>query len=137
MGNLGGGLARLSVPGTPASISAPFADRELNGTQLLEELTALRAAGVTPAQLLTCDRALNTLQGMAARAAADELRQVAVQEFAPTPALAQLLVRWAQKVRLDGDVEVLRGHVHRLALNAALLAALWQAAARLSPRRSA
>jgi hypothetical protein len=115
--------------------SAPFVDRELNGTVLLDELAMLRQAGVGQGILESCSRILESLRGLENADAADQLRAIAVSEFAQAPALAQLLVRWAPKLRQDEDVESLLGHFRKLALTSALLQALWQAAARMNPRR--
>jgi hypothetical protein len=115
--------------------SPPFVDRELNGTLLLEELAGLKAAAVPQGRLTACERALRGLGGLHPAEAAEQLKRIALTDFAEAPALAQLLVRWASRIRMEGDAAALEEHFHRLAVTAALLGALWQAASRLVPRR--
>jgi hypothetical protein len=123
------------MPSRPSRVSAPFADRELDGTVLLEELANLRNAGVPQRALELCNQALESLSGLSASDAADQLRAVAFSDFPEIPALAQLLVRWATKLKRDEDVLALQGHFRKLALTSALLHGLWQAAVHLNPRR--
>ena len=115
--------------------SAPFSDRELNGTQLIAELSTLRGSGVTVSHLLACDQELKGIDALGPTEAAARINELAVSRFSDVPPLAQVLLRWARYVKLQGDPPAFREHFSRLALTASLLGAIWQAAAQLPPRR--
>lgn len=111
--------------------SAPFQNRELNGELLLEELSDLRQAQVQQKHLNDCVANLRTLDTSRVSAAAQQLKALASGRFAGQPALASLLVRWAAKLKSEHDVAVLLGHLERLALTAAMVAAVRRASERL------
>ncbi len=111
--------------------SAPFAGRELNGEQLLDELAELRTAQVSPRHLEELARSLRELEGRRAPEAASQLKQLALNRFAAQPALASLLTRWAGRLKADVDVPLLVGHLERLAIVSAVLGAFRKGAERL------
>lgn len=111
--------------------SAPFAGRELNGEQLLDELSELRAAQVAHKHLEDLSRSLRDLEGRRAPEAATQLKQLAVNRFSGQPALASLLTRWAGRIKADVDVPLLVGHLERLAIVSAVLGAFRKGAERL------
>lgn len=113
----------MTTPG-PGKLSAPFAHRELNGETLLEELADLRDAQVRQKQLEDCANALRGLNELRPGEAAARVRQIAGGRFQSQPALANLLVRWAAKVKSEADVEALAQHFRRLAVVGALVGAL-------------
>lgn len=111
--------------------SAPFASRELNGEQLLDELSELRNAQVSHRHLEDLARALKDVEGNRAPEAAALIKQLASSRFAGQPALGSMLVRWATKLKTDVDVAVLVGHLERLAIVSACLGAFRKGAERL------
>lgn len=111
--------------------SAPFASRELNGEVLVEELVDLRNAQIQARHLSDCVLALRDLEGTRVSEAASRLKQLASNRFSGQPALASLLVRWAAKLKTEHDVPLLVGHLERLALASALVAAVRRGSDRL------
>jgi hypothetical protein len=111
--------------------SAPFQNRELNGELLLEELSDLRQAQVQQKHLNDCVANLRSLAGSRVSEASQQLKALATGRFAGQPALASLLVRWAAKLKTEHDVSLLVGHLERLAITAAAVAALRRASERL------
>ncbi len=111
--------------------SAPFQNRELNGELLLEELSDLRLAQIQQKHLNDCVANLRGLAGMRVSEASQQLKALAAGRFAGQPALASLLVRWAAKLKTEFDVSLLVGHLERLALTGAVVAALRRASERL------
>ena len=111
--------------------SAPFQNRELNGELLLEELSDLRQAQVQQKHLNDCVANLRGLAGSRVSEASQQLKALASGRFAGQPALASLLVRWAAKLKTEFDVSLLAAHLERLALTAAVVAALRRATERL------
>lgn len=111
--------------------SAPFANRELNGELLLDELSDLRNAQVAQKHLEDLARALHELEGTRVAEAVIRLKQLAANRFAGQPAVASLLVRWSAKLKSELDVGLLVGHLERLALVSALLGAFRRGAERL------
>jgi hypothetical protein len=114
-----------------AQVSPPFANRELNGEVLLEELSELRMAQVHQKQLVDCVGALRELAGARASDATQRIKHLATSRFAQQPAMAALLVRWAGRLKSDVDVPLLVGHFERIALVGASVSALRRAAERL------
>jgi hypothetical protein len=112
-------------------VAPPFANRELNGEVLLEELSELRNAQVHQRQLVDCVSSLRELQGVRASEARDRIKQLATARFAQQPAMANVLVRWAGKLKSDVDVPLLIGHFERIAMVSACLSALRRASDRL------
>ncbi len=121
----------MSGPVPKRSLSPPFADRELNGDVLLRELASLRDAQVRQKQLNDCALALRQLPGLRVSETISKIRELASGRFQEHPALASLLVRWAAKLRVDEDVAALISHFERLAITAALIAAVRRGAERL------
>jgi hypothetical protein len=119
------------VAATHPQLSPPFASRELNGEVLLDCLDELRGAQVHQQHLTDCVTALRDLRGARVPDAVARLKYLAANRFAAQPALASLLVRWAQKLRGEADVGALVGHLERLALTAAIISALRRAAHQL------
>lgn len=111
--------------------SAPFVNRELNGEQLLDELSELRNAQIAQKHLEDLARALHELEGRRVAEAVLQLKQLASNRFAGQPAIASLLVRWSAKLKSEVDVGLLVGHLERLALVSALLGAFRRGADRL------
>lgn len=111
--------------------SAPFVNRELNGEQLLDELSELRNAQIAQKHLEDLARALHELEGSRVAEAVVQLKQLASSRFAGQPAIASLLVRWSTKLKSEVDVGLLVGHLERLALVSALLGAFRRGADRL------
>jgi hypothetical protein len=107
--------------GSRTSPSAPFASRELNGEQLLDELAELRNAQVSQKQLDDLSRALRDLEGRRVSEVVVQLKALASNRFAGQPALGALLVRWSTKLKSELDVPLLLGHLERLALVSAML----------------
>jgi hypothetical protein len=118
-------------PPPKAQVAPPFASRELNGEVLLDELSELRAAQVHPIHLNDCVVALRELSRLRSSEAGQRIKHLATSRFAAQPAMASLLVRWAQRLRSDVDVPVLVGHFERIAMVGACLSALRRAAERL------
>lgn len=118
------------------SLSPPFADRELNGEILLDELNDLRGAGVGPRSLIDCALALRELNGMMLAEAQAKLKAIAGGRFQTVPELASLLVRWSAKLKSERDVFELTSHFERLAMSSALFGAMGRGASRL-PHRGA
>lgn len=116
-----------SVPTAP---SASFAARELNGEVLLLELEKLRDAQVGARHLIDCAVALKSLRGARISDAEARLKQLASSRFQGQPALAALLLKWANRLKSEADVELLRGHLERLAGAGALIGAMWRVADR-------
>lgn len=114
-----------------AQPAPPFANRELNGEVLLEELSELRTAQVHHRQLVDCVTGLRELQGVRASEATARIKQLATSRFAQQPAMASLLVRWAGRLKTDVDVPLLVGHFERLAMVGATTNALRRACERL------
>lgn len=112
--------------------SPPFASRELNGQVLLEELAELRQAQVQQRHLDDCVANLRDLSGVRVSEAGARLRQLASGRFGSQPALARLLVQWAQKLRSEADVPLLVAHLQRLAIASAVLGALRRGTERLT-----
>jgi hypothetical protein len=116
----------------PQALSAPFAHRELNGEQLLEELRDLRGAAVNQKHLNDCAAVMvRELRGLPPTEAVLRLKQIAAGRFQAQPELAGLLVRWAGKLRTERDVVELCAHLFRLAAASALLGAIGRGSARL------
>ncbi|GEM_PF-2131459 len=111
--------------------SAPFVNRELNGEQLLDELSELRNAQIAQKHLEDLARALHELEGRRVAEAVIQLKQLASNRFAGQPAIASLLVRWSTRLKSEVDVGLLVGHLERLALVSALLGAFRRGADRL------
>jgi hypothetical protein len=111
--------------------SAPFASRELNGEVLLSELEELRSAQVQQRHLIDCVLSLRELPQTRMTEAAARLKQLAANRFAGQPALASLLVRWAQRLRSEADLPLLLIHLEQLALTSAIIGALRRATERL------
>ncbi|MDX2009261.1 MAG: hypothetical protein SFW67_03675 [Myxococcaceae bacterium] len=105
------------------SPAAPFANRELNGEQLLDELAELRNAQVSQKQLDDLARALKDLEGRRVSEVTTRLKALASNRYAGQPALGSLLVRWSTKLKSELDVPLLLGHLERLALVSAMLSA--------------
>jgi hypothetical protein len=120
----------MPQPPKPAP-SPPFANRELNGEVLLEELSELRNAQVHQRQLNDCVTGLRELTGVRATEAKERIKQLATARFAQQPAMANLLVRWAGRLKSDVDVPLLLAHFERIALVSASLSALRRASERL------
>lgn len=120
----------MATPGT-SQLSAPFAHREFNGETLLEELDALREAQVRQKQLEDCATTLRGLSGLRVAEATARLRQVASGRFQSQPAIANLLVRWAAKLRTEADVNALAQHFRQLAIVGALIGVLRRGGDRL------
>ncbi|MBK7863040.1 MAG: hypothetical protein IPJ65_31415 [Archangiaceae bacterium] len=114
-----------------AAPSAPFANRELNGDVLLEELSDLRSGQVLHRHLVECVKELRELGGARAVEAAAQLKALATGRFAAVPPLALLLTRWAGRLKADVDVPLLVGHFERLAMVGATLTVLRRSAERL------
>ncbi|MBL8951128.1 MAG: hypothetical protein JNK82_10150 [Myxococcaceae bacterium] len=114
-----------------AAPSPPFANRELNGELLLEEISELRNAQVPQRQLNDCVGALKDLMGTRASEASAHIKVLATARFAQHPAMAALLVRWASRLKTDVDVPLLFGHFERLARVSAAMSALRRASERL------
>ena len=108
-----------------AALSAPFANKELNGEQLLEELAALRVALVHQRHLNACADAIAALHEAPVAVAREGFRRHANGKFHREPALAGLLEAYAEKLNLDADVPLACSHFRRLALTSAILGALW------------
>ncbi len=121
-------MASLPPKAQPAP---PFANRELNGEVLLEELSELRNAQIPQRQFNDCVSGLRDLAGARATEAAARIKVLATARFAQQPAMANLLVRWAGRLKSDVDVPLLIGHFERLAMTAATVAALRRASERL------
>jgi hypothetical protein len=121
----------MPPPKGQAAASPPFASRELNGEVLLDELLELKAAQVPQRHINDCVLVLRDLDGLRVPDAAGRLKQIASSRFAGQPALAALLVRWAQKLKTDADVQLLVAHLERLALATALVAAVRRGTERL------
>src|SRR6185436_6428994 len=102
-----------------AQPAAPFANRELNGEVLLEELSDLRTAHVHQKALVDCVNGLRELSGTRVSEAVTRVKQLASSRFAAQPAMAGLLVRWASRLKSEVDVPLLVGHFERLAMVAA------------------
>lgn len=120
-----------SQPPPKAQPAPPFANRELNGEVLLEELSELRNAQVPQRQLVDCVTNLRELSGVRASEATARIKQLATARFAQQPAMAALLVRWASRLKTDVDVPLLLGHFERLAMVNATLSAVRRACERL------
>src|SRR5688572_9016859 len=114
-----------------AAPSAPFADRELNGTGLLEEMRHLREAVVNQKHINDCAIALRGLPGKALLDAMLEIKSMATTRFQTQPELARLLVTWAARVKGPRDFIELCLHFQRLAMASSLLAAMYRGAGRL------
>jgi hypothetical protein len=114
-----------------AQAAPPFANRELNGEVLLEELSDLRTAHVQQKALVDCVVGLRDLSGVRVSEAVMRIKQLAAGRFAGQPAMAGLLVRWAGRLKSEVDVPLLVGHFERLAMVAGTLSALRRAADRL------
>ena len=122
----------MAPPAPPkAQPAAPFANRELNGEVLLEELAELRNAAVHQKALVDCVSALRELQGVRASEATQRIKHLATSRFAQQPAMAAMLVRWAGRLKTDVDVPLLLGHFERIAAVSGALSALRRAAERL------
>jgi hypothetical protein len=115
-------------------LSPPFAAREFNGEQLLEELDGLADGGVTQQELEACWMAVRSLELGGRADAASKLRALASSDFRESPELAGLLRSWAAKIRTDDDVPCLVGHFQRMALVSALSSAAVRASRRLGTR---
>lgn len=113
-----------------ASPTAPFAARELNGEVLLQELEQLRDAQVGARHLVDLGVAVRALKGLRVSEATARLRQLAQSRFQGQPALATLLAKWANRLKSEADVELLRGHFERLSLSSVLVGAMWRVADR-------
>lgn len=121
----------MPQPPPKAQPAPPFANRELNGEVLLEELYELRAAQVQQRQLVDCVTGLRELSGVRATEAAQRIKHLAQSRFAQQPAMAGLLVRWAHRLKTDVDVPLLLGHFERLAMVNGTVSALRRACERL------
>jgi len=118
-------------PSQTPTLSAPFAHREFNGEQLLDELRDLRGAGVGQRHLVDCVLALREVTGLPVPQAVERIREIATYRFQAQPELAGSLVRWAAKLRTGPDVEELVEHFHRLAASALLIGAMGRGVSRL------
>ncbi len=116
---------------TRAQPAPPFASRELNGEVLLEELSDLRGAHVQQRTLNDAVQGLSELGTARVTEAITRIKQLAAGRFAGQPAMAELLVRWAARLKTEVDVPLLVAHFERLAMTAAALHALRKAADRL------
>lgn len=117
---------------SPKVLSAPFADRELNGDVLLDELRDLRQAAVAQKILNECALACREVAGLGHAEAATKLRQLATARFPAAPPLVKLINEWAGKLKGPSDVPELISHFERLALTSALLSAMMRGAGRLN-----
>lgn len=115
--------------------SAPFADRELNGTVLLDELRSLREAAVRQGDLNACAQAVEPLRGASIPRATTQLKRLAQERFEDRPEIAALLSKWADLLRQPADLDRLCEHLERLALTSAVLGALWRTAGRTGEMR--
>jgi hypothetical protein len=111
--------------------STPFASREFNGEVLLDELDELRNAQLAQKHLTDVVLGLRDVAGLRVADACLRIKHLATNRFAGQPALASLLVRWAAKLKTDADVQALVGHLERLAVTSAIVAALRRGAERL------
>lgn len=111
-------------------VSAALQSRELNGELLLEELAELRVAMVPQSVMLDLSAHARELSGMRVAEAQAFLKTLAGR-LGSTPALGTLVARWAVKLKSDFDVPLLVGHLERLAVSAAVFAALRRASERL------
>src|SRR5688572_186431 len=105
-------------------LSAPFAHRELNGEGLLEELAELQSSRVADRRILECALVLKQLATDSPAHATARMRDLAKRRFTAEPALSDLVVRWAVKVKTVEDLQQLIGHFERLALVAAMVSAI-------------
>ena len=105
------------------TLSPPFASREFNGEVLLDELADLRDAQVAQQPLNDCAEALREFSTLRASEAVQRMKHLASARFQSQPALAALLVRWANRVKSEQDVAQLSLHFQRLALTAGVIAA--------------
>lgn len=104
--------------------SAPFRDREFNGTTLLEEWAELRSGGETPLSVASAVVGLRQARAASRTPAADpklRLSQWVAGARPVTPALATLVARWIPRVRSEQDTDALLSHLERLALVGELL----------------
>ena len=104
--------------------SAPFRDREFNGTTLLEEWAELRSGGETPLSVASAVLGLRQARAASRAPSLDpKLRwsQWAAGARAGNPALAALVARWIPRVRSEPDTDALLAHLERLALVGELL----------------
>jgi len=113
------------------SLSAPFAHREFNGENLLDELREFRGAGVAQRHLVDCFLALRAVPGLPVPEAVERIREIAAHRFQAQPELAGSLVRWAAKLRSAQDVEALVDHFHRLSAASLLIGAMGRGISRL------
>jgi hypothetical protein len=121
----------MTAPTSKRTLSAPFADRELNGELLLKELEQLRESQVQQKHLNDCALVVKPLRGLRVSESISRIRELAGGRFQGQPALASLLVRWGANLRTEEDIAALISHVERLALTAALLGAVRRGAARI------
>lgn len=96
--------------------SAPFRDREFNGTTLLEEWSELRAEPGAALAVAHAALAVRALEGIPATDARTRLARWAAAARQQAPALAALVLRWAGRLRTPSDTALLAGHLQRLAL---------------------
>jgi hypothetical protein len=111
--------------------SPPFADREFNGTVLVQEVEELLLAGVPAEQIWECGQDLQALLGVPASEASTKVQALAKTRTATHPMLVALLTRWAPRIRIQVDLPLFISHFNRLAMAMAALPALRAAAGRL------
>jgi hypothetical protein len=96
--------------------SAPFRDREFNGTTLLEEWAEVRAGRESPLAVALAAKVAWGLAGLPVADARTRLGQWADAARGETPALAALVCRWAGRLRAPADTGLLAAHLERLSL---------------------
>jgi len=96
--------------------SAPFRDREFNGTTLLEEWAELRAVNESPLAVAHASRMVRGLSGASVGDVRTRLAQWAAAARQETPALSALVQRWAGRIRTPPDAGLFAAHLERLAL---------------------
>lgn len=111
--------------------SPAFADREFNGTVLVQEIEELSSSGVPPEQISECGQDLQGLLGLPPQEASARIHALAKTRASTHPALAALLSRWAPRIKMHVDLPLLISHFNRLAMAMAALPALRAAAGRL------
>jgi hypothetical protein len=106
--------------------SAAFRNRELNGTQLLDELAELRSTSVSQRLLDSTAAMLAPLRGLLAKDAQAQAFRYSKSIRADSSALAELVEHWGKKLKTKADVVLFIAHFEKLALTSALLSALRQ-----------
>ena len=125
----------MQPPAPRPAASGALSSRELNGEGLLEELAELRQVQLAQKELNDCALSARELSGMRVGEAQGRLKALAAGRFVGSPALAALLVRWAQRLKSEADVPILSSHLERLALTSAIVTALRRAQSRVRVAR--